>query len=122
MPAVFTGAPVTVFPAPAKDADKAVLVAHDAQNKEGSRQAIPVSGDPLQWTGTTATGGQMLPGTYSFRLESYRSGKIIANDKVEVFSKVTEMRQGEAGAVLALESGATVLPSEVKALRPLHTP
>ena len=72
--------------------------------------------------GNHRDGGQMVPGTYSFRQESFQSGKIIANDKVEVFNKVTEVRQGEAGAVLALESGATVLPSEVKALRPLHTP
>ena len=122
VPAAFKGAPITVFPAPAKDADKTVLVAYDAQDHEVSRQVIPVSTDPLQWTGTTETGAQMLPGSYSFRLESYKTGKIIANDKVEVFSKLTEVRQSDKGAVLATETGATVLPSEVKALRPVHVP
>ena len=122
VPAAFKGAPITVFPAPAKDADKTVLVAYDAQDHEVSRQVIPVSTDPLQWTGTTETGAQMLPGSYSFRLESYKAGKIIANDKVEVFSKLTEVRQSDKGAVLATETGATVLPSEVKALRPVHVP
>ncbi len=122
VPVAFKGVPITVFPAPAKDADKTVLVAYDAQDHEVSRQVIPVSTDPLQWTGTTETGAQMLPGSYSFRLESYKSGKIIANDKVEVFSKLTEVRQSDKGAVLATETGATVLPSEVKALRPVHVP
>lgn len=122
VPAAFKGAPITVYPAPAKDADKTVLVAYDAQDHEVSRQVIPVSTDPLQWTGTTETGAQMLPGSYSFRLESYKAGKIIANDKVEVFSKLTEVRQSDKGAVLATETGATVLPSEVKALRPIPGP
>lgn len=122
VPALFTGAPISVFPAPAKDADKAVLVGYDAQDQEVSRQDIAVSTDPLQWTGTTATGGQMMPGNYSFRLESYLAGKLTANDPVEVFSRLTEVRQSTNGAVLVTESGATVLPSEVKALRPTGAP
>ena len=122
VPAFFSGASITVFPAPAKDADKAFLIAYDAQDQEVSRQVIAVSTDPLQWTGTTATGGQMLPGNYSFRLESYQAGKLTANDTVEVFSRLTEVRQSDKGAVLATESGATVLPSEVKTLRPTRAP
>ncbi len=122
VPAAFRGVPVTVYPAPAKDADKMVLVAYDAQNQEVSRQVIPVASDPVQWTGTTAAGGQMLHGSYSFRLESYKGDKIIANDKVEVFGRVVEARQGTAGAVLVFEGGATALPGEIRALRPATLP
>ena len=116
--APFSGQPVTVYPTPAKDAEKTVLVAYDAQGRETTRQEIPVGPDPVNWTGATPTGGSVLHGTYSFRLESYAGGRIVANDPVEVFSRVTEVRQGEKGPVLILAGGNAVLPSGIKALRP----
>lgn len=116
--APFQGLPVTVYPRPAQDAETAVLVAYDAAGREVTRQEVPVSDDSVNWTGVTAGGGSVLHGAYSFRLESYAGGKVIANDKVEVLTRIAEVRQGAAGAVLVTDSGAELLPSEIKALRP----
>lgn len=117
-PVAFDGQPVTLYPAPAANADRTVLVAYDAQGREVTRQAIPVSSDPVRWTGQTQTGGSVLHGTYSFRLESYAGETLIGSDKVEAFGQVTEIRQGDNGPVLVLAGGGTVLPGEVRALRP----
>ncbi len=118
VPARFDGQPVTLFPEPAKGADRTVLVAYDAQGREATRQEIPVGTDPVNWTGRSDTGGEVMHGDYTFRLESSQGGKVIANDKVSLFARIAEVRQGEAGAVLVFDGGATALPSEVKALRP----
>lgn len=122
MPATYNGTALTLYPTPAQGAEHTVLVAYDAQNHEVMRQEIPVSTDPVQWTGRTATGGQALPGTYSFKLESYVGGEMKTADPVELFGKVTEVRQGANGPVLATASGGTIAPAQVKALRPVTTP
>lgn len=114
----YQGQPVTLYPAPAQGADRAMLVAYDSRGQEASREEIPVSADPVRWTGMTATGGQALPGSYSFRLESYTAGKLVANDGVEVYSRIREARLGNKGAVLLLDGGGTVAASDIKALRP----
>lgn len=114
----YDGNPLTLYPTPAAGAEKTVLVAYDAQNREVMRQEIPVSGNPVQWTGKTAAGGQVMDGAYSFRLESYAGGKLTQTDSVESFGKITEVRQGSTGPILVLAGGSTVLPAEVKALRP----
>ncbi|MCX8509196.1 MAG: flagellar hook assembly protein FlgD [Rhodobacteraceae bacterium] len=122
MPAAYNGTPLTLYPAPAAGAERTVLVAYDAQNHEMMRQEIAVSADPVRWTGHTATGGQLLPGNYTFKLESYVGGEMKTAEPVEMFGKITEVRQGPTGPVLVTASGGTVTPSQVKALRPLATP
>ncbi len=122
MSAAYDGTPLTLYPAPAQGAERTVLVAYDAQNREVMRQEIPVSADPVQWTGQTATGGQVLPGTYTFKLESYVAGEVKALDLVELFGRITEVRQEAGGPVLATAGGGLVAPAAVKALRPAATP
>jgi len=117
-PAVFSGVPITLYPSPAQGADSTMLVAYDAQKREISRQQIPVSSDPISWTGKDANGNPIPNGVYTFKLESVQAGTVIADDVVAAYSKVTETQQGAGGAVLVLDSGATVLPADVKALRP----
>ena len=121
-PAPFGGAPLTLHPTPASGAEKTVLVAYDSQNREVMRQEIPVSAQPVQWTGRTATGGQVLNGSYSFRLENYAGGKLTQTDKVDSYSKITEIRQGKDGPLLVMAGGATALPADIRALRPGITP
>ena len=116
--ALFTGQPITLYPSPAKDADKAVLVAYDAQGREVTRQDITVSFDPIQWTGTSASGGQALHGSYTFKLESYTADKLTRSTTIDVYSRIKEARLTDSGAVLLMEGGDTVAPNNIKALRP----
>lgn len=114
----FSGQPIALYPSPAAEADRTVLVAYDQQGREVTRQEIPVSADPVNWTGATGTGGSVLHGTYAFRLESYGAGKLLETQAVEAFARIAEVRQGKDGAILALDGGATVAAADVRALRP----
>jgi flagellar basal-body rod modification protein FlgD len=116
-PAMFSSTPLTLFPTPAPDADQAVLVVYDAQNREVGRTQSPVSRDALTWAGTDASGNPFAPGTYSFRLESYRAGELVAISNVEVFGRIAEVRSGSDGAVLVMEGGAEVAPAQITSLR-----
>jgi flagellar basal-body rod modification protein FlgD len=121
-PAKFSGAPLTLFPAPATDADQAYLVAYDAQNREVTRSQIPITGEAVSWAGTDALGGPLAAGVYSFRLESYKTGEFIGETGVEVYGRVNEIRNGSDGAVLVLDGGAELAPSAVNALRSAASP
>lgn len=117
----FTGAPVTLTPSPASDADSATLVVLDAQNREVARLDMPLTTGQMVWDGTDAT-GQVLPdGLYAFRVESQKAGELIGNDPVAAFGRIAEVRAGASGPVLVLEGGTEVPPSDVAALRPYGT-
>ncbi|MCB2128859.1 MAG: flagellar hook assembly protein FlgD [Rhodobacteraceae bacterium] len=116
-PVYFANSPLTLYPAPAQDADQAVLVAYDAQGREVTRNAVPVSADPIVWAGTDATGAPLASGSYSFRLESYQGGEMIGSTEVETYGRIGEVRQGPEGVELVLEGGASIVPSDVHALR-----
>lgn len=116
--APFTGQPITLYPSPAKDVDKAVLVAYDAQGREVTRQDIAVSSDPIQWTGTSTSGGQALHGSYTFKLESYSADKLIRSDKIDVYSRIKEARLTDSGVMLLMDGGDTISYNNIKALRP----
>jgi len=116
-PAAFDGAPLTLYPAPAANADQAVLVAYDASGREVSRAQIPLSTAPVVWAGTDARGGPLASGTYRFELENYSAGELTSSTAVEVFGRITEVRNSADGAVLVLASGAEAAPDRVRALR-----
>lgn len=112
----FDGEPITLSPNPPSAADSAILVVTDANGIEIERTAVPVSGDPIEWTGEL--GASTAPhGLYSFTLETYLSGAPVSTDPVEVYSRIIEAR-GEGGqTVLVTEGGAEVAATAVSALR-----
>lgn len=116
-PVTFAGAPLTLFPAPAADADQAVLVAFDATGREVTRAQIPLSADPVTWAGTDARGAPLASGSYRFQLENYSAGALTSTTPVEAFGRITEVRNGADGALLVLDSSAEVAPDAIRALR-----
>lgn len=116
-PVAFDGAPVTLYPAPAAGAEQTVLVALNAEGEEVSRQAIPVSDEPVAWAGTDADGDPLPSGSYSFRLENYVDGELAGTTGVEAYGRVTEVQSSVSGAVIVLRGGATVAASAITALR-----
>lgn len=116
VPVEFNGTPLTLYPKPAADADQTVLVAYDNTGREVARDPVANAANAVLWAGTTS--GFPLPnGSYSFQLESYRDGELIGSEPVETYGRISEVRNGENGAVLILAGGATVNPADVKALR-----
>lgn len=116
-PVMFDGAPLALYPAPAADADDAVLVVLDAGGREVARQRIAVSDDPVTWAGTDAGGAPLSPGAYAFRLENYIAGVLTGTAAVDAYGRIDEVRSGPDGALLVLEGGAIVAPDQVGALR-----
>lgn len=116
-PAWYDGEPVTVAPNPVQGADQTILVAYDSSGQEVLRQTIPVSTDPIEWTGLDASGTPLPSGLYSFELESYNSGSLLSSDQVEVYSRIVEAQGTSSGTVLVLEGGSTIGTADVTALR-----
>lgn len=113
----FDGTPITVSPNPASTADKAVLVVTNTALQEVDRFEVPISAQPLEWSGVTANGSLLPNGNYSFRLESYRGGSMVLDEQAEVYAPVIEAQGGASGATLILAGGAQVSTTSVTALR-----
>jgi flagellar basal-body rod modification protein FlgD len=116
-PVAFTGTPLTLAPSPKGGADRTVLVTYDAQNREVSREVVPVTSQPLVWSGKGANGNVLPAGLYSFRLESYKGEDLLGASPVGAFGLVGEVRAGPSGPVVVLVGGSEVPASQVTALR-----
>lgn len=116
-PAQFVGAPITLAPEPAAGADSAVLVARNVFGLEVSRQEIPLGQDTIEWAGTAQNATPLPSGQYTFTLESYSAGEVLAVSSVASYARVTEARQGLDRAEIVLEGGIVVRSDDITALR-----
>jgi flagellar basal-body rod modification protein FlgD len=110
--------PVTVSYTPKALADRAVLVATDANGNVVAREDVPLSGGSYQWLGGGITGNPLPSGIYKLSLESYRDGEMIeSGGKVESYARILEARGGGGKTTLMLEGGAEVAATDITALR-----
>lgn len=116
-PMAFTGAPIEVSPNPAALADEAFLVVRDSLGVEVQRVSIPISADPLLWTGIDSTGGAMLNDIYAFSVESFRDGEKILDEPAAVYGRVIEAQIVGGDVALIMQGGTAILSSSVTALR-----
>lgn len=116
-PVTFTGDPVEISPNPAALADEVFLVVRDSLGTQVQKLPIPVSTDPIVWTGTDSTGAPMLNDTYSFSVESYSEGEKILDEPAAVYGRVNEAQIVGGEVVLILDGGQAILSSSVTALR-----
>ncbi|NOR32184.1 MAG: flagellar biosynthesis protein FlgD [Sulfitobacter sp.] len=116
-PVEYSGSPITVLPTATAGADRAELVAYNAQGAEVQRGLIPVSNDPVQWAGVSSTGAALPNGNYSFMIESFKAGESIGETDATTYSRITEA-QIEGGAThLVLAGGSKIATADVTALR-----
>jgi len=113
----FDGTPITISPNPAVVADRAELVVRDENGTEITRQAIPVSADPIEWAGVTADGAPLPNGIYSFEVVSYAEGEAILTETAEIYAEVVEIRSQGGVNILILEGAIAVPASTVTAIR-----
>lgn len=116
-PIVMDGTPVTLSPNPAAAADRVVLVVTDAQGRVVSRETIPVSAEPYEWTGMDEQGNPLPAGTYNLAQESYFQDSLLMTMPVEYYSPILEARGGANGTRLVLRGGIEVPATSVTALR-----
>lgn len=115
--AYFDGTPITVFPQPTPDASSAVLIVTDGAGNEVSRQAIDLSGDPLDWAGVGSNSQPLPNGAYSFNVESYNSDGLISTDQAEIYTEISEAKFVGGEMVVVLASAVEIAASKVAALR-----
>lgn len=113
----FDGDAITLAPNPVKIADRAEIIVTNADGSEVERFDVPIGAEPLEWSGLDANGYPHELGLYSFEVVSYSGEDILAQDTVDVYSTVTEVRSQGGETVLILEGGAAIATSQVSALR-----
>lgn len=116
-PAQFSGAPVTLWTAPATGADRAQLVVTDAQGNEVQRLALPLTAGAIDWAGVTSDGGALPAGLYSFTVESFGAEAALPTTQAQIYAAVREVRSNPDGIKLVLAGGVEVDSSAVTALR-----
>ncbi|MCE8512626.1 flagellar hook assembly protein FlgD [Ruegeria pomeroyi] len=116
-PVHFSGSPVTVSPAPLAAADKAYLVVRDAQGEIIDRYEIPVSAEPVTWSGLESDGSQRAHGLYSIAIQSYKSDELLLDEAASVYHPVTEAQIENGEVILILEGGQAILANMVTGVR-----
>lgn len=116
-PAYFDGNPVTIAPNPVSVADSAEIIVFDESGAEVERFTIPVSAEPVEWSGLDSDGNPRPTGLYSFEIVSLSGGAPLSQDPVDVYSRITEVRRQGSETILILEGGAAIATNQVSALR-----
>lgn len=113
----YTGEALTVDTKPATGADEAHLI---VKNKDGfvvERSQIPVSDDPIQWTGRDENGAPLGNGFYKFEVESSARGEVISTLPASTFARITEARSLDGAPSLVLQGGTEILAASLTGLR-----
>ncbi len=113
----FTGAPVSIDPDPAMAGGAHQLVVTDRNGVEVDRRAMGGDGAAFLYDGRTASGATLPRGTYSFAMESFEGGALVATAPVAGYGRVVEVRSGAAEPELVLAGGLRVPMSDVTAVR-----
>jgi len=113
----FDGDGILLAPNPVSVADRAEIVVTNAEGTEVDRFDIAVSADPVTWSGLDPDGYPHPIGLYSFQAISYAGDEALAQDTVDVYSTVTEVRAQDGESILILEGGAAISAQQVSALR-----
>lgn len=120
--AYFDGEPIALAPNPISQADRVEIVVTDSDGVEVDRFDTAVSADTIEWAGSDGQGGQHPWGLYSFEVVSYIGQEAMAQDPVDVYSQIIEVRSEGGQNILILEGGAAVAASQVSALREATAP
>lgn len=113
----FDGDPITLAPNPPITAARTELVVRDSNGIIVQRMEIPVSADPVEWSGMTDSGLPFGTGLYEFQVESFAGEELIATTPVEVYSTIVEARSEGGQTILVTRGGSAVPASLVTALR-----
>ncbi len=113
----FTGTPLSIDPDPAIAGGTHQLVVTDRNGIEVDRRAVGGEGQAFVYDGRSASGGTLPRGTYSFAMESFEGGALVASAPVAGYSRVVEVRSGATEPDLVLAGGRSVPMSEVTAIR-----
>ncbi|WP_108814009.1 flagellar hook capping FlgD N-terminal domain-containing protein [Loktanella sp. Alg231-35] len=116
-PTYFDGQPLTLHPQPSTIGDSQEIVVTDDAGNEVQRLPVNAGEDTITWAGVGPGGEPMAAGSYTFEIVTLSQGQVIAEDPVETYGQITEVRVEDGANVLVLQGGATVPSSVVTAVR-----
>jgi len=113
----FSGSPIKIQIKPASGAEQAMLVVKDQTGAEVQRQNVDAGGGVITWQGLRAGGARFPRGKYSFLVESFKGGKMIADKSPSIYGRVTEARLNGGDIELVLADGTVVQASRIDAVK-----
>lgn len=116
-PTEYDGGTIEIVPEFSSTAELHILVIRDENGAEVGRRELSGAPDAVLWSGMTDEGETLAEGNYSFAIESYSDGELVATNSARTWSVVDQVRDGDSGAELTLASGATVYETEIEAIR-----
>lgn len=116
-PASFDGTPLAISVAPPASADTSFLVVKNASGIEVARLPASTTATEITWSGETASGGTLEPGTYSFTVESFKDGSLASTSQGYTTAQVTGAELKSDGVVLTLAGGSYAYAHEIISIR-----
>ncbi|NOX39426.1 MAG: hypothetical protein GXP05_02620 [Alphaproteobacteria bacterium] len=115
--AQFTGAPIDVYLAPDKQADRADLVVTDATGHIVQRLPIGLNETVVQWAGVAPDGSPLAPGRYKLAVESFQGSTLMGSKQASIYARVQEARLDGDTTKLVLADGTVIAADAVTAIR-----
>lgn len=115
--AEFSGSPLEILLPESGASDRAVLVVRNQIGTVVDRRDITPGSSSQLWDGTSATGGALLSGRYSFSVETYQGDQLRQTLPAEIHLNVEEVRLRSGQVFLGLADGQEVPISDVSGLR-----
>lgn len=113
----FDGKPLTFYPEIPETATKADLVVRDGAGREVDRRAVALDSETITWDGNGENGAALPRDRYNFTLEAVTSGDAVTTTAVAHYARISEARLTPGAEKLVLESGVSVAPEDVVAIR-----
>ncbi|MDF1728842.1 MAG: flagellar hook capping FlgD N-terminal domain-containing protein [Sulfitobacter sp.] len=116
-PVFFDGNSIRVATPIPPEAEEAYLLVKNDQGLEVSRRTLSVEGEEITWNGRNTAGTELPEGLYSFEVESYAQGRVIATEPTAAYLEILEARSLDGQAGLILKGGTQLLASSLDGLR-----
>jgi flagellar basal-body rod modification protein FlgD len=116
-PARFADRPIDLLVAPADGAETVSLVVRNAAGGSVGTEVLAPDASRITWAGTGPGGDPLSPGTYTFSVESYLDGDLIASTPASVYGTVAEARLEGGRTVLVFDDGTQTPADNVTAMR-----
>lgn len=114
--------PITVYPTVPIGAQAMTLVTYNDAGVEVARDAIPVSSDPVIWSGLTEGGGIQPVGLYRFEVEATgTNGITLPSAQAQTYARIVEISSVSGEARVIFSGGAEVSAGSITALREATT-
>lgn len=108
---------IDIGPAVHPYADAAILKVRDTDGQLIYETAFGPNQETLEWNGETTEGSVAATGRYTFEVESYLEGNLIAAEMAPVFDLVTEVRMENGSPLLVFADGTMMLADQATSMR-----